>query len=364
MTVTSRVKEFENTPSALLTLDQFNTVELESEADPPVFTRNKIREVRSVIRSSMLRVPGMSPSHLLLVFHLRLQARAKAIQENNVELLTSGLLDDPREGKRSKKWRRPSEKQNFKRAKFKELYQSLEKELGSGSNKETISSVPAPEEPTQDEASGQIVLRSEGELSVPTEQLATMYPKSKYGQALLLPSQATAEELQQSAQPTEEKMNLPAWKEEMPESHMEEIESLFRSEDEVAQKEAIFNKMNKDYLVQQERKETERLTAEAASKDQEKDDAAQVEGHARYAIKSGRSRKRRRDSTNSEGEIEEPTTEEALYAAVSTRKISRKINYDAMSAIFDEDGTFSTDILDPSKDPSEFEEVDPVLEMV
>lgn len=45
MTVTSRVKEFENTPSAMLTLDQFNTVELDSEADPPVFTRNKFREV-------------------------------------------------------------------------------------------------------------------------------------------------------------------------------------------------------------------------------------------------------------------------------------------------------------------------------
>lgn len=46
MTVTNRVKEFEHTPSANLTLDQFNTVELDSEADPPVFTRNRIREVR------------------------------------------------------------------------------------------------------------------------------------------------------------------------------------------------------------------------------------------------------------------------------------------------------------------------------
>jgi len=46
MTVTSRVKEFEHTPSAMLTLDQFNTVELDSEADPPVFTRNQFREVR------------------------------------------------------------------------------------------------------------------------------------------------------------------------------------------------------------------------------------------------------------------------------------------------------------------------------
>jgi transcription factor IIIB subunit 2 len=182
----------------------------------------------------------------------------------------------------------------------------------------------------------------------------------------LLPDQATAEELQQSTQATEEKINLSAWKEEMPATAMDEIENLFRSEEEVVQKEAIFNKMNKEYLVQQERKESERLSAAAASKDQEKDDAAQAEGHARYTIKTGRGRKRRRDSV--EGESEEQTTEEALYAAVSSRKISRKINYDAMSAIFDEDGAFSTDNLDdgedPLKDGSEIEEMDPVLAMV
>jgi hypothetical protein len=35
-------------------------------------------------------------------------------------------------------------------------------------------------------------------------------------------------------------------------------------------------------------------------------------------------------------------------AAVSNRKISRKINYDALSSIFDEDGGFSTDAVDDS----------------
>ncbi len=201
------------------------------------------------------------------------------------------------------------------------------------------------------------VSEKDGETST-QEDLAHMYPKSKYGRALLLPGQATVEELQKSTQPTEEKIDFTAWKEEMPKSDIDEIDSLFRSEEEIAQKEAIFNKMNKDYLAQQERKESQRLRAEAASKDQEKDDAAQAEGHARYTNKTGRGRKRRRDSV--EGESEEPTTEEALYAAVSSRKISRKINYDAMSAIFDEDGTFDTNILDgEGEDPSEeMEEVD------
>ena len=69
----------------------------------------------------------------------------------------------------------------------------------------------------------------------------------------MLPDQATPEELQQSTQATEEKINLSAWKEKMPATTIDEIENLFRSEEEVMQKETIFNKMNKEYLVQQER---------------------------------------------------------------------------------------------------------------
>jgi len=108
--------------------------------------------------------------------------------------------------------------------------------------------------------------------------------------------------------------------------------------EECKQKEALFNSLNKDYLVQQERKESDRASAEAASKDREVDEAAQVEGRARYLSKN-RGRKKK-------SEMDEPTTEEALLAAVSTRKISRKINYDAMSAIFDDSGGFSTDVVD------------------
>ena len=44
-----------------------------------------------------------------------------------------------------------------------------------------------------------------------------------------------------------------------------------------------------------------------------------------------------------------PTPQDALYAAISTRKTSRKINYDAMSSIFDDDGNFSTDLLEDNE---------------
>jgi transcription factor IIIB 90 kDa subunit len=97
----------------------------------------------------------------------------------------------------------------------------------------------------------------------------------------------------------------------------------------------IFNRSNKDYLEQQERKEKDRMGLEAAEKGRDEDMEAQAEGHARYTMKRGRKNKKR--------DIGDLTTEEALLAEVKNRKISRKINYDAMSSIFDDSGTFATE---------------------
>jgi transcription factor IIIB subunit 2 len=99
MTVTNRVKEFEMTPSASLTLEQFNRVDLESEVDPPVFSKVRI-----------------------------LEARARAIQEKNINLLTSGALDDSMSSKRSvTKWR---DRKTTQRAEaFEQLYKFLEQDM-------------------------------------------------------------------------------------------------------------------------------------------------------------------------------------------------------------------------------------------
>lgn len=294
---------------------------------------------------------------------LRRQARALAIQEKNVELLTSGALDDPRAGKRATKWREPPKKLRQNKEKFKRLYQSLEVELKQSA--ESSADTEMAEHTEKDDTENlQLVARNELAAEVP-DSLKHMYPMGNNGRALVLPNQATAEELQFSTQPTEEKINLNEWKEDMPDSAVEDVESLFRSEEEVAQKEAIFNSLNKDYLAQQQRKESERLSVEAAAMDREKEEAAQEEGRARY-LKSGRGRKRRRETGEADVSEEPTTTEEALLAAVSSRKISRKINYDAMSAIFDEDGSFSTDLLEDGAPPGsrETEELDPVFTMV
>ena len=318
LTVSTRVKEFEQTPSARMTLEQFGTMEVESEADPPVFTRNRFRE-----------------------------ARAKAIQENNHTLLESGALDDPRAGKRGKKWREVKPASD-KDKEFDELYESLEREMRQDADEAQASASASAEgtggEGEDGDGGGKMSGETSQALQVRDASPATTtsypahYPSGNNGRPLILPGQATAEEMQQSTQLAEEKLNLEEWKESMPDSMEKEFDDIFCGEEECKQKEALFNSLNKDYLVQQERKESDRANAEAASKDREVDEAAQVEGRGRYLSKN-RGRKKK-------SEMDEPTTEEALLAAVSTRKISRKINYDAMSAIFDDSGGFSTDVVD------------------
>lgn len=365
MTVTTRVKEFELTPTSKLTLDQFNKVELEQEADPPVFTKNRI-----------------------------LEARARAIQENNVALLKSGALDNPMESKKlMTKWR--DGKKRKKDEAFDELYKTIETEIQTSKgttvdldedgedrdedeNDDTLKRANlSQDDEDEDEDKGDsklpgtaseltlVVTQSQstsskdqplsilksssknatnidvckrvtianGKLIEIPEEWEKAYPKSKLGKAMILPDHATPEEKQPSVVPCEGRLDTKTWKETMPKEMVEDFDSIFLNPTEIAQKEAIFNKRNKDYIELQAQKDKIRETSEEAENQDEKEMAEQEKGHERYA------RKRRNRSRKGRGNV---TTEEALLEAVANRKISRKINYDAMSAIFDDAGSFST----------------------
>jgi transcription initiation factor TFIIIB Brf1 subunit/transcription initiation factor TFIIB len=367
MTVTTRVKEFELTPSASLTLDQFNRVELETEADPPIFTKNRIME-----------------------------ARARAIQENNVALLESGALDNPMDSKkRAIKWRDGKTKK--KELDFEELYQTIEKDLLDSEEKEAVegeeenddsgelpqgdtlgekdteeSEAAAREKLTHDdeededpgkdtatmgkeadskdgeseqplsilkkgkgtkttglEVSKTVTIANNELLEIP-KQWEKAYPKSSWGKAIVLPNQSIPEERQPSTIPNEGILDTKTWKDSMPQDMADDFESIFRDPTEIAQKEAIFNKINKDYIELQAQKDKIRVSTEEAENQDERDLAEQAQGQERYRKRKNRGR----DTAE--------TTEEALLQAVANRKISRKINYDAMSAIFDDAGSFST----------------------
>jgi transcription factor IIIB subunit 2 len=325
LTVSTRVKEFEQTPSSSLTLDQFNKVELEMEADPPAFTKNRIME-----------------------------ARARAIQESNVELLTSGALDNPMAGRSAAKWR--DGKITQKVMQFEQLYDSLQKEMvqtkAGGSEQEEAETAGGSEKQDETEGSSDkekdqipqekvasastavttTASASSNQISSAPSNWSQSYPKSKFGKDIILADYFTPEERMPSTVPVEAKLDLKEWKVDMPSDIIDEVENIFRSPTEVAQKEAIFNKINKDYIQLQAVKEKNRDSAEQALSQAEQELVEQAQGEERY-----RKRKNRGKVDSAE------TTEEALLQAVANRKISRKINYDAMSAIFDQDGTFSTD---------------------
>ncbi|KAL7557912.1 hypothetical protein ACA910_009226 [Epithemia clementina (nom. ined.)] len=335
MTVTNRVREFELTPAAKLTLDQFHKVDLESEADPPAYSRNKIRE-----------------------------ARVRAIQDGNTTLLTSGVLDNPLDGERkSKSYRLPNQKVSERQSQFRELYSALEHELMSGErrNRDSAESASATNAPLALEAPANDTNGGEAQQAAPTKGVAKSkntkspeqqppqqqmvvgkdaiealpkalqgaHPKDQRGNLMLLADQATEEERLDPVAPVETKFNLSEWKESMPESMENELDDIFRSDEEEQQKEAIFNKINKDYLLQQQRK----------------DEAG--DGNGEGKSRAGRPRKRKGDANGGGDETGEGTsTEEQLRAAMASRKVSRKINYDALSSIFDEDGSLGNVVSD------------------
>jgi len=305
LTVMNRVKEFESTPSAGLTLDEFHNNDIEGEVDPPRFTQNRIRE-----------------------------ARAKAIADNNVELLTSGALDNPRlKGKNASRWRRPRTKTEHEKQQA-EMYQEVETEL-----KDTLESELIGEAETEPKNSSVISFRRAEELPENYHGISTLhaeihYPRGPNNRPVILPNQATAEELAAPTQKPEDKLNFEEWKAGVPDEAADELDCFFRTDDEVREREAVFNAQNKEYIETQQQKENDRLLAEAASKAKLEDEAAQEEKRGQY-LKKSRSRKRK------DGDPNELTTEEALLEVVRTRKISRKINYDALSNLFDDTGNFS-----------------------
>jgi len=317
LTVIARVKEFEVTPSADLTLDEFHTKDIEQEVDPPAFTLNRLRE-----------------------------ARARAVADRDVDLLASGALDHPHhKGAWASKWRKPKVS-NEKDKQYAEMYAELETEMTEGAlESEAIEAAEKGVDAGSKKACALSFLRAEPSLDhhkpsgISTLHGEIAYPMNKGGRPVILPNQATAEELAPPAK-IEAVLNFEEWKASVPADAADEVEYLFRSDDEVREREAVFNAQNKDYLETQQVKENERLEAEAANLAKQEDELAQEEGRQRY-LKTSRSRKRK------EGwDPNDLTTEEALLEVVRARKISRKINYDAMSSLFDDSGTFSTNLLD------------------
>lgn len=326
LTVMTRVKEFEATPSANMTLDDFHNKDIEEEVDPPIFTKNRIKE-----------------------------ARARAVAEQNVGLLTSGALDDPtHKGKHASKWRK-SKTLTERDQQYANMYSELETEMTEHAEESEMMAAHEKggvegdagvkkKEPVVSFTRAEEQVEHRRPFGVSTLHCEIAYPLGKNHRPIILPNQATAEELGKSSTKVEDVLNFEEWKAAVPTDAADEVDFLFRSDDEVREREAVFNAQNKEYLETVAQKENDRLMAEAATRAKQEDELAQEEGRRKY-LKTSRSRKRK--------DGYELTTEEALLEVVRTRKISRKINYDAMSALFDDSGDFSTDLLNDRRKKEE-----------
>jgi len=176
--------------------------------------------------------------------------------------------------------------------------------------------------------------------------LPAKYPK-RNGKKLVLPTHATEEELQSSTQPTTDTIRLDDWKSDMPTDAVQDIDDLFRDEDEVKEREAVFNTLNVEYIAKMKLQKNEERKRNAFEKEMEGeldgDEDIHEASRKRYTEKAAKRKYNRRSTGDEDDDL---STEDALYAAVASRKTSRKINYDAMSAIFDSEGTFDTDLLE------------------
>jgi len=269
------------------------------------------------------------------------------------ELLESGRLDHALvpnnyriEAKGSK-----GKKKTKKQEETEEMYKSIENDMtdlgDKGGNQETYS--------TSIVAVGRNDDENEKNKSILTNY---RYPRGANHAALVLPDAATTEEQAAPTQNVQEKLTITdfnEWKASMPKDNEDQISKYFLEDNEVQRKEVVFNRMHQNYLDDLERRRAE--ATKAAGNDGE-------DGEAQPSAKRFR---RGRNPAAIERDPNE-TTEDALQARLASKRISRKINYEAMSALFDEEGAFSTKDLEdvPTKKEEivdEFVEDDAVFDV-
>merc|ERR1711862_524793 len=176
-----------------------------------------------------------------------------------------------------------------------------------------------------------------------TPTLSIRHPKGNNGRNLILPGKATPEELK-TPQKVEDKINMSNWKADMPSQTQEEIDNLFRTDEDVAEREVVFDSLNEQYLERLKQRKEEKAARDKVNATRKKglspeEEARELENDAAAQAYYNRKRKYSRRNPLDES----ASIEDAVKQSVSTKKISRKINYDAMSSIFDDDGNFDID---------------------
>ena len=250
VTVNNRIKEFELLPSAALTFEQFNTVDLESEANPPSFVKNRLSESRNA-----------------------------AIMDGDEKLLKDSVNPI------APKPRTNIGKTKVRRDMTQSMYDDLKKDLKSGDAEEDEDEDEEEKEENEDgqeidASSTALVLRTQEitvndgsggttmlrlpESAMPTERQALV---AKLGNVvpynpLTSSIPGSAEVGGKSYATNGGRIDMNKWMDDLPDEVVEEMDDLVRDEGEAKEKDKIFEELNADYLKKQKDKEEAKIQAE------------------------------------------------------------------------------------------------------
>ena len=319
-------------------------MDLPSEANPPSFTKNRLSEKRNA-----------------------------ALMDGNIALLNSDELVNPVAPKK-----RNTGKTKVRKDLTNSMYEDVERELKGRDDDD---------EEEEEEVEGGDNHAKTGVIVVHTQHVAIANGKRV---ELRLPESAMATERQAYVAKTsgvvpynpltssipgsaavggksyavqQAKIDIDTWSCTIPDDMVDELKGLVREEDEAKEKDKIFETLNADYLKKQKEKEAARVQSEADAakkleelKKQEKseEDYRKITGGASSKKDSdggeagGKTKKKERKRKGigtldfqSVNLTDTADVQSAVMATLQTRRVSRKINYDAMSKLFVGRDTFA-----------------------
>lgn len=277
-TLRKRLMEFGDTPSSALTLDEFMTVDLEEEQDPPAFkaARKKDKE--------------------------RLQKLENIDTEiNELQAEINRQLEDYKMGKARKRKDASSLESKEIEAETEDADRFVRQ-----SNLGIIQRYVEDNIDDPDEGGIQEAAVNENDTRLITElgpDIASMMSTNEHSNGYKDKTDGNLENVSFEEIPTSDIDD-------------EELDSYILSEKETRYRSAVWNKLNADYLVQQKEKEEKRL--------KEKEE--------------GKPEKKRRRTTSRKNKTPANTVGEAIEKMLQEKKISTKINYEVLKSLNDQQG--------------------------
>merc|ERR1712151_45212 len=147
------------------------------------------------------------------------------------------------------RWRKNTKARKISKEdeKYQNIYQQLEEEMRPPQADQSEDDDDASKASSEQESSIVPYNPLERSIVLLAPDLSIKHPKGNNGRNVILPNQASAEELQQP-QKTQDKISISDWKTGMPLHTQEEIDNLFRTDEDVAEREVVFDSLNEQYL--------------------------------------------------------------------------------------------------------------------